>query len=179
MELLNEKDNLHFLVDNEFDIRYLSPIQSFVQWKMDNNLWDDYNELYHACRLVEQLKTQKEVWMDTHLLVKKERIIGVVLIVGGKIQALEKKYTIEKEAQSLLLKYFHIVEKGQGYGSLWLKSVIIPHYQEKKYERIYLNSSHPDSFPFYKRLGKLIATYEQPSDNHLYQRTGNCFLIDL
>jgi hypothetical protein len=102
--------------------------------------------------------------------------IGVLIIVGGDLKKLETKYDIKDD--SLLLKYFHITEKGNGYGSFWLRSVVIPHYRERGFKHIYVNSSHKDSFPFYKRLGSLIATYEQMSDNNLHCREGSCFLIN-
>ena len=177
MNLLAEKEDIRFLVDTNFDIKYLSPVQKYVQWKLENNKWDDYNELYHASRLIELLKTQDNIWMETHLLFKNEEINGVLLIVGGEIKKLENKYSIEDQEHSLLLKYFHIVEKGNGLGSYWLRSVILPYYKEKGYRQIYLNSSHPDSFSFYKHFGSVISQYEQSSDNNLFKRLGNSFLI--
>lgn len=82
-----------------------------------------------------------------------------MLIVGGNIAHLEAKYSIENEEKALLLKYFHIVEKGKGCGSFWLNSVILPYYKSKGYLNLYVNSSHPDSFPFYFRLGTKIVDY--------------------
>ncbi len=179
MLLLAEKEDLRFLVDTNFDIKYLSPVQKYVQWKLENNKWDDYNELYQASKMIERLKTQENIWMETHLLLKNEAITGVLLIVGGEIKKLENKYSVEDQEHSLLLKYFHIVDKGKGLGSYWLKSVILPYYEGKGFRQIYLNSTHPDSFPFYKRLGSVISQYEQPSDNNLFKRLGNSFLINI
>lgn len=179
MILLHNNQEIKCYVDTEFDIRYLSPVQKFVQWKLESNKWDDYNEFYHASKLIEQLKTHNDVWFDSHLLFKEDKIIGVLFIVGGKISQLEKKFSIGKEDESLLLKYFHIVEKGNGYGSLWLKSVIMPYYRGKGFKQIYLNSSHKDSFPFYSRLGIKISEYRQESDNRLNKRDGSSFLIKL
>lgn len=177
MILLFDNQDVKFYIDTKFEIGYLSPVQSYVQWKLENNHWDDYNELYHATRLIETLKAHHDVWFHPHLLVKEDKIAGVLLIVGGKIGRLENNYQIEEEDHSLLLKYFHILEKGNGYGSLWLKSVLIPYYREKGYNQIYVNSSHKDSFPFYGRLGRKIAEYEQESDNQLNIREGCSFLI--
>lgn len=175
--MLLVQENAKFAVDTAFDFRYLSPVGQYVQWKLDYNHWDDYNELYHASKLVEDLKKHTDVWFDTHCLFRDNIIIGVLLIVGGNLKKLETKYDIKD--QSLLLKYFHIVDKGNGYGSFWLKSVILPHYKQKGYQHIFVNSSHPDSFPFYNRLGSPIANYEQMSDNRLYKREGSCFRINL
>src|SRR5665647_3323361 len=147
MEVLLERENEKFVFDTAFDIKYLSSVGHYVQWKLENNHWDDYNELFHVAKLVEDLKKHADVWFDTHCLFRDNRIIGVLLIVDGDLKKLETKYEIKDK--SLLLKYFHIVDKGNGYGSFWLKSVIIPHYKQKGYQQIYVNSSHPDSFPFY------------------------------
>lgn len=177
MEVLLERNSEKFVLQKKFDITYLSPVGHYVQWKLENNLWDDYNELYHATKLTEDLKKQPNVWFDTHCLYRDDLITGVLLIVGGDVKKLETKYGIKDK--SLLLKYFHIIDKGNGYGSFWLKSVILPYYKLKGYQHIYVNSSHPDSFPFYKRLGSSIANYEQMSDNRLYRREGSCFLLNL
>ena len=179
MILLHDHQNLKFFVDTEFSIPYLSPIQKFVQWKLESDNWDDYNELYHASRLIETLRTYHDIWFESHSLFKEDKMIGVLFIVGGAIARLEERFVIEDETRSLLLKYFHIVEKGNGYGSLWLNSVVIPYYREKGYRQIYVNSSHKDSFPFYHRLGEKISEYEQQSDSHLNKRTGSSFLIRL
>ena len=177
MEVLFERKNEKFAIARSFDIKYLAPIGRYVQWKLENNHWDDYNELYHATRLTQDLKTYSDIWFDTHYLYRDDLIIGVLLIVGGNVGKLETKYDIEEE--SLLLKYFHIADKGLGYGSFWIKSVIIPYYKQKGFKQIYVNSSHKDSFPFYKRLGSLIANYERMSDNNLYPREGCSFLINM
>lgn len=179
MDLLSHHGDLKFFVDTGFDIKYLAPVQKYVQWKLENNQWDDYNELFHASRLIESLKAAPNVWFDTHLLYKNDVLIGVLFIVGGKIAGLEKTFNIENESRSLLLKYFHIQEKGNGYGSLWLTSAIIPHYREKGFKQIYVNSSHKESFPFYSRLGEKIAEYKQQSDNSKSTRIGNSFCIPL
>lgn len=179
MILLYHNQELKFYIDTEFNISYLSPVQRFVQWKLENKKWDDYNELYHASKLIEILKTHNDIWFDSHLLFKEDQIIGVLFIVGGKISKLEKRFRIENEDKSLVLKYFHIIEKGNGYGSLWLNSIIIPHYREKGFKQIYVNSSHKDSFPFYSRLGVKISEYKQESDNLLNKREGGSFLIKI
>ncbi|HEY3389520.1 MAG TPA: hypothetical protein VGK38_08125 [Prolixibacteraceae bacterium] len=177
MEVLFERGDATFVFDKEFDIKYLSPVARYVQWKLENHRWDDYNEFFHAVRLIEDLKLDRDVWFDTHCLLRDNLVTGVLLIVGGDLKKLETKYEIKDK--SLLLKYFHIVDKGNGNGSFWLKSVIIPHYKQRGYKHIYINSSHPDSFPFYKRFGSSVATYEQASDNNRYRRQGRCFLINI
>ena len=178
MEVLFEHENTSFCIENSPETEHLSPILSYIKWKLDSSQWDDYNEFFHACHWLEDLKKRSDVWFDMHLMLKNGVQIGVLLILGGAIQQLEPKYRIEDENQSLLLKYFHLTDKGNGYGSLWLKSVILPYYQKKGFKRIYVNSSHKLSFPFYRRFGKAIAEYRQESDNKLQQIEG-CFVIEL
>ncbi len=177
MEILLEKENLKFTVDKDFNLKYLTPILQYVGWKLENYRWDDYNEFYHATRLVAQYQSDPDLWFDTHLLLKDDSLIGVLLITGGKIRKLENRYEIADENQSLLLKYFHVADKGKGYGTLWINSVILPHYRQKNYRYLYVNSSHPASFLFYGRLGKQIAEYQQQSDNDRFTRQGSCFMI--
>ena len=88
-------------------------------------------------------------------------MIGCAFIVRGNIADNEGRYTIIEEKTALQIKYFHITEKGKGYGKNWLKEIIIPYYSELEYKRIYVNSSHPLSFAFYERLGERIANYTQ------------------
>ena len=91
MHLLAAKEDIRFLVDTNFDIKYLSPVQKYVQWKLENNKWDDYNELYHASKMIELLKTHENIWLETHLLLKNKVITGVLMIVGGEIKKTEKQ----------------------------------------------------------------------------------------
>ncbi len=177
MDLLYTAQNLKFYLDKTFSIKHLIPIQRYVQWKLENDKWDDYNEFYHATNFMEIIKSCNEIWLDSHLLSRNDKITGVLFIIGGEISKLEKINSCKEEMGSLLLKYFHIEEKGHGYGSLWLKSVIIPYYKEKGYNQIYVGSSHVESFPFYSRLGTKISEYEKLSDNNLNKRIGNRFLI--
>jgi hypothetical protein len=158
MQILQETEQIKFAVDTAFDSSYLLPVGRYMLWKLENRIWDDYNELYHATAFVENLKTYPDIWLHIHLFLKKDTISGVLFIVGGKISTLESRYQIEKEAESLLLKYFHITVKGQGYGSRWLKTVIMPYYKQKYYKKILVSSSHTASFPFYQQLGKQIAS---------------------
>lgn len=179
MQVLLKKDKEQFLLNKAFDISYLAPIARYVQWKLEHQ-WDDYNELFHATQYVEEIQKEEDVWMETHTIQRDDQQIGVLFIVGGAVQKLEPKYTIEREGQSVLLKYFHIIEKGKGLGSCWLNEVIKPYYRERNFKNIYVNSSHPASFPFYQRMGgSLITTYDRKSDNRRFKREGSCFQIRL
>ncbi len=179
MELLQERNNEKYWLYKEFDYEFLTPVAAYVFWKIQNKRWDDYNEMYHAAKLVEFLKDDQRLWFDTHVLYCNDNPAGVMLIVGGELKRFEKRFNIENEDQSLLLKYFHIIEKGRGYGSYWIKNVITPYYRQKGFKSIYISSSHKDSFPFYERFSHLISTYEQNSDNDIHKREGRCFLLSI
>lgn len=179
METLLIRSDEKFILQKKFDSRFMLPVSHFIQWKLDTGNWDDYNELYHATQLIEEIENDPEVWFESHCLIKNNALAGVLFIVGGKIRKRENRYEIKEEDKSLQLKYFHIIEKGQGYGSFWLSSVVMPHYRGKGFKQIYVNSSHMNSFAFYSRLGSWIADYEQWSDNRKYKRAGKSFLINL
>lgn len=177
--VIHQDDRGEFAVHTVFNIAYLSPIQQYVDWKFTHDEWDDYNEYHRACRMVEVLQQNPDVWFHTHTLFKHSHQIGVLLIVGGKIQTLEKKFTIAQEDQSLLLKYFHITMRGKGLGQFWITSVVCPYYNAKGFQSLYVNSSHRESFPFYERLGSQIATYQQESDHGMFVREGRCFQLKM
>lgn len=179
IHVLQQCANEEFIVDTDFQVGYLAPISRFVQWKLEAEQWDDYNELYHASHFLESIKREPGVWLETHLLRRDHALLGVLFIMGGKLQQVETKYQIDQEPQALILKYFHIIEKGKGYGNQWLKTVIFPHYKARAYRKLYASSSHASSFPFYERLGSEIAQYHQRSDNNHYERQGKCFMITL
>lgn len=179
MQVLHQRANEEFIVDQNFHFEYFAPIGSFVQWKLATQQWDDYNELYHATRVVEAIKREPRVWMETHLLRRDQQLIGVLFMLGGELTRVEQKYRIDNEQQALLLKYFHIIDKGKGYGHYWLNAVLFPYYKARGYSTLYTSSSHEPSFPFYQRLGSEIARYQQPSDNQCYTRQGRCFAMAL
>ncbi|GAA5024848.1 hypothetical protein GCM10011506_08740 [Marivirga lumbricoides] len=178
MKIIATKENkVNFKLYSNFENRLFLPIGKYVNWKLVNN-WDDYNELYHAIKYIESLNKIDEVWYEIHTIEEKEEIKGVVTIVGGNLNKLGIKSFINEE-DTLLLKYFHIVEKGKGYGSYWLKSIIIPYYSERGYNKIQVSSSHPKSFDFYRKIGTEIENYTKKSDNKLYERKCKSFLISI
>ncbi len=178
MKILDENAFGQFVLYTSFQSRFLSPIGQYVNWKLANGEWDDYNELFHATALIEKLQRNPVIWFDTHTLERDQQIIGVLFVVGGNIAALEENLQTPEE-KTLLLKYFHIAEKGKGLGSYWLQSVLLPHYLAREYDYIHVNSSHPASFQFYRRFGKQIGNYHRTSDNGKYRRKGASFLIPL
>ncbi|SNS17113.1 hypothetical protein SAMN05446037_100596 [Anaerovirgula multivorans] len=178
MKLLKKIDGYEFIVEKGFHIRYLEPILQNMLWKIRND-WDDYNELFHCCCLMESICRTLDTWIDTHFIKKNESIVGVVLIEGGKID-FNKYLKINGNLQkgnNAMLNYFHIMPEARGNGERWLREVIIPYYKEKGIDNIYLKSSHIRSFSLYQRLGTEVGQYSTKSDNHLYNRGGKIFKI--
>ncbi|MBL3656353.1 hypothetical protein [Fulvivirga sediminis] len=164
----------NFVIYKAFDSRLFSPIGKYVNWKLENS-WDDYNELYHAINYIESLKNLEGIWYEIHTIEKDGDIKGVVTIVGGDLNKLRVDKADAKN--TILLKYFHIIEKGKGYGSYWLKSVIMPYYYDQGFREILISSSHPKSFNFYNKIGEEVDTYYKTSDNGLYERISKTFVV--
>lgn len=168
------KDDLTFHIHTGFDKKFFSPIRSYVDWKLQNN-WDDYDELTHSLDFIYQLIRNKS-WFNIHTLEKQNEVKGVLTIVSADNDDMEHLNN-RKVEQTILLKYFHVVQKGAGLGSHWLRSVIMPYYHKKGYSHILVSSSHPKSFNFYRKFGSELKTFTKPSDNNKFQRICKTFLI--
>ncbi|MEL6191526.1 MAG: hypothetical protein AAFR66_05735 [Bacteroidota bacterium] len=177
MKTICTREDIQFVLHNTFESKLYLPIGTYVNWKLENE-WDDYNELYHAVRYIESLKEIEGVWYEIHTLEKNQEVKGVLTIVGGELDKLGMEQELHSST-TLLLKYFHLIEKGKGYGSYWLTSVIIPHYAARGFQSIHVNSSHPKSFPFYEKLGTEVSSSTKKSDNKLYARSCKTFLIGM
>ena len=163
-----------------FDIALLSPISEYVTWKISNNKWDDYNEFWNATQFSNELVKNEKVWFHTHTIKKKESVVGVVMIVGGKIDSIPGESDYQSPKNGLIIKYFHIVERGQGLGQFWIKSVLFPFYRNLGYDHFSVSTSHPHSFKFYKKLGaRHIRSYEKESDNGFLIREVRAYTIDI
>lgn len=177
MKVLGEKEDARFVLHTDFKSEFLLPIGQYVNWKLLNN-WDDYNELYHAVQFLVTIRDIDGVWFETHTIEKDEAIRGVIIMVGGKVKQVEPYCDLE-EKYTLLLKYFHIVDKGRGLGTYWLNSIIKPHYADKGFRHILVSSSHLQSFNFYEKMGKEVRTFTKHSDNGLFIRLCKSFLISI
>ncbi len=178
MKLLRTKKNdIDFVVYRSFQSRLFSPIGKYVNWKLENQ-WDDYNELYHSVSYIKSLKDIDGVWYEIHTMERNKQIKGVLTIVGGNIEKLGIENSIDVK-KTILLKYFHIVEKGKGYGRYWLNSIVSPYYFDRGFRNIYVSSSHPKSFDFYEKMGTEVKCYVKKSDNKLYERECKSFLIPI
>lgn len=174
---------MNYKVIRDIDYKALEPIEKNVQWKLLNN-WDDYNELHHCLSLLEKYKNIKEAWVNTHTVIKDEKTIGCLLIVGGKADFTSYKVEDEEEKIEFLkgkvmLNYFHVSPEERGIGEQWIRKEIIPFYKKLGVTNIYVKSSHKKAWSLYKRLGIEIGDYESVSDNYLYKRKGKIFRIKI
>ncbi|MED3728744.1 hypothetical protein HPB58_14500 [Priestia filamentosa] len=180
MKILSKFNGNEFSVSSEFNSNYLIPIIKNLLFKAKKD-WDDYDEVYHCCHLIEEVKTRKDMNMDFHIMKRDREHLGIALANTGlldfniffkePIQVKEDIYDI------LILNYFHICQEGRGNGERWLRDVIIPYYKTKGYRAIYMKSSHPRAFSMYARLGSEIGGYISYSDNKLFKREGKVFKI--
>jgi hypothetical protein len=178
MQKLYTSGDWSFFLSQAFHPRFLEPTGHYVQWKLANH-WDDYNELTHATWFFDEVQKKVPLEVDSHLLMKGEELKGALFIVRGNLPSIESRYPIPEPEKSLILKYFHIMEWGQGIGQRWLKEVIMPHYIKLGFTDIYLSSSHPKSFGFYEKFGNEIASYTSASDNGLLTREGKCYRVKI
>ena len=181
MEIISNINGVNLGISKGFKSEYLTPIIQNLLYKVENE-WDDYNEVYHCCKLIEGVKSNKNMNMDFHIMKKDEKYLGIALITSGMIDySLFFKELInieEEDSKVLIFNYFHISKEGRGNGERWLKK-IIQYYKEKNYKAIYLKSSHPKVFSMYNRSGKEIGEYSSKSDNNLFERKGKIFKISL
>jgi len=179
MEIIEKIDDINFGISNEFKSEYLTPIIQNLLFKAENE-WDDYNEVYHCCKLIEGVKNNDNMNMDFHIMKKDEKYLGIALVSSGIIDYkmfFKEPINIEEDHKDVLIfNYFHISKEGRGNGESWFKN-IIQYYKSKNYKTIYLKSSHPKVFSMYNRLGKEIGEYSSISDNGLFERRGKIFKI--
>lgn len=177
MQVIGSRGEAVFNLHRQFHTHLLRPVGEYVNWKLAHE-WDDYNELYHAIKYIERIKKQEGVWFETHTMEKNKILTGVLLIVGGRLTQFEDIVTYPQD-KTLILKYFHIVDKGKGYGTYWLKEIILPFYANREYEYLLVSSSHPKSFNFYRKTGQEIRSTLKKSDNGIYDRTVKLFSIPI
>lgn len=181
MEIINKLNGIDFGITNEFKSEYLIPIIQNLLFKAENQ-WDDYNEVYHCCNLIETVRRNKNMNMDFHIMKKGEKYLGIALVSSGILDYktfFKEPIQISEDTKDILIfNYFHISKEGRGNGEMWLKQ-IIEYYKSKHYKSIYLKSSHAKVFSMYNRLGLEIGEYSSHSDNNLFERKGKVFKIIL
>lgn len=144
-------------------------------------MWDDYNEVYHCCNLIENDRNNKD--MDFHVIMKDKKYLGITLVSKGNIDYKtffnEPIPLNENNIDVLIFSYFHISQEGRGNGQIWFRDIIMPYYKSKNFKTIYVKSSHQKVFSLYSRLGEEIGEYTSSSDNQLFVRKGKVFKITL
>lgn len=180
MKIIGNINNINIGVSTEFKSEYLEPIIKNLLFKVKNG-WDDYDELYHCCKLIESVKSNDNMNMDFHIMKKDEKYLGIILASRGTfgfdIFFKEPILIDEDDKDILILNYFHISPEGRGNGERWLSDFIMQYYKSKHYKAIYIKSSHPKVFSMYSRLGIEIGEYISSSDNELFIRNGKIFKI--
>ena len=180
MEIIHKINEINFGVATEFDSKYLTPIIQNLLFKAENE-WDDYNEVYHCCNLIEIVRKNKDMNMDFHVMFKDEKYLGIALVTKGNIDYktffIEPIPINENNKDVLIFNYFHISQEGRGNGQIWFRDIIIPYYKSKNFKTIYVKSSHQKVFSLYSRLGTEIGEYTSSSDNQLFVREGKIFKI--
>jgi hypothetical protein len=176
-ELFKDIDH-RYCISKEFKPEFLEVVSKYVTWKLKEG-WDDYNELYHASSFFEKIRSEKGIWIDSHLMYKDDQLEGTAFVIGGNIQKAETRTEIYEERKSILLKYFYILERGNGFGNKWLSKIILPYYQNLGYQNIYVTSSHESSFSLWKKHGHCLEEYIVSSDNKIFKRQGLFFEINL
>jgi hypothetical protein len=182
MEVLHNRNDISFGVANEFNSKYLTPIIQNLLFKVENE-WDDYNEVYHCCNLIERVRNNKDMNMDFHLMVKDKQYIGIALVSRGNIDTktfFKEPISLSENTNDILIfNYFHISQQGRGNGQFWFKDIIMPYYKAQNFKTLYVKSSHQKVFSMYSRLGEEIGEYTSSSDNQLFVRKGKVFKITL
>ncbi|WP_019390972.1 hypothetical protein [Priestia filamentosa] len=182
MKILSKFNSNEFSISSEFNSNYLTPIIKNLLFKAKRE-WDDYDEVYHCCCLIEEVRTSKHMNMDFHIMKRDGEHLGIALVNRGLLDLnifFKEPIQVKENIQDILiLNYFHICHEGRGNGEKWLRDVIIPYYRNKRYRAIYMKSSHPRAFSMYTRLGSEIGGYISYSDNKLFKREGKVFKIPL
>jgi len=180
---LYTKDDLQFCVSDSFESRFLLSLVENLKEKLLNDTWDDYNEIYHCCRIIHEFSRTPGLTMDFHTLRRGESLLGMVIITHGSIApdiyAQHGLHISDPIHEVALLNYFHIAPEGRGNGTFWIRDIVMPLYADLGYTAFYLKTSHPKVFPLYDRLGAVIGHYTQSSDNMIHQRKGRLYRLPL
>lgn len=180
--LLHTHQDFGYYVADEFASHMLVPLIRNLQDKAEHE-WDDYNEAYHGCRLIETVRKHPGMTMDFHYQQKDGKTSGIGIVTRGTLDPSvffpETFRWPEPDGSAVVFNYFHIAPESRGTGKYWLKNIILPYYAAQGFASLYVKSSHPKAFSLYGRLGSEVGEYRTPSDNGLYLRDGKIFRIAL
>ena len=166
--------------------KYLVPVKEYGNEKINNNMYDDWNELEHTTKWIQKIKNSleqnNEDILDIYYLKDKEKIIGVIFVLLGNnlIREFMKENNISSTSKRIAqLSCFHIIKDYRGIGKKWLESEVLKDLREQGIQEVYIKSSHNKALSLYDRIGTKIGNYLGISDNKLYQRLGYIYKINL
>lgn len=182
----------HFIIETEKDFEkartLLTPIQDWVNEKIENNMYDDWNEFEHNVEWLEQIKksilNKSGDILYAYDLRDNKDVVGVCFVLAGKnsINNFLKSSDIDElneKSDVCKLGPFHIMRQYRGIGRKMLENYVFPDLQKKGLHTVYIKSSHNKALSLYDRLGERVGTYIGISDNKLYQRLGYIFKIKI
>lgn len=168
--------------------KLMYPVIMYGKEKIENNMYDDWDEYKHTMGMINQLKQnlkeKQDLRIEIYCIEENNVIIGICFFIFGK--AYMKKFlekieesnfnTIDNCAQ---LTCFHILKKYRGIGTKWIKEIVFPDLVKNSIKEIYVKSSHNKALHFYQKLGEQVGQYIGISDNQLYQRLGYIYKINI
>ncbi len=184
-KLIQEKLLLETKDDFEKVKTLLGPIEDFIDEKIKNNMYDDWNEFEHTKKnlkeLEENILNKSGDMVYVYYLKDEDKIVGFCFVLAGnnKMRQFLEDNNFAIEEKVCQLHAFHIIKEYRGVGPEWLVNYIFPDLIEKEIHTVYFASSHNRAFPFYDRLGERVGTYIGSSDHKLYQRFGYIFKIKI
>jgi GNAT superfamily N-acetyltransferase len=182
-ELLNNKDKIQEMLPT-----LLNPVKKFNEEKIQLGMYDDWNEYLHDkntyTQIAEKIEAGENYNLYAYYIEYNNEIIATVFFINSKetIENIVKNSKLETEVNyksSVQLSGFHITKEHRGIGMRWLKERVFPNLIENGYNTVYVKSSHYKAFSFYEKLGYKIGKYIGISDNKLYQRLGNIYVINI
>ena len=145
----------------EFDEinKYLVPVKEYGNEKINNNMYDDWNELEHTTKWIQKIKNSleqnNEDILDIYYLKDKEKIIGVIFVLLGNnlIREFMKENNISSTSKRIAqLSCFHIIKDYRGIGKKWLESEVLKDLREQGIQEVYIKSSHNKALSLYDRI---------------------------
>ncbi len=166
--------------------KYLYPVKEYVQEKINNNMFDDWNEYTHSIKWLKScldlISKNSDSILDIYYLEDKGTIIGVIFALSGNKNILDflNENNVETNSKKVAqLSSFHILKDYRGIGKKWLQNEVLKDLKNQGIEEVYIKSSHNKALDLYNSLGTLVGNYMGISDSKLYQRYGYIYKIDL
>lgn len=181
-QLIKKKLVLKTAEDFEKAQMLLFPIQDFVNEKIKNNMYDDWNEFEHTKKNLQDLEeavlNNSGDTVCVYYLKDGDKVVGFNFVLAGNcaIKQFVQENHFSTEEKACQLRSLHIIKEYRGAGIRWLENIFVD-LARQGIDTVYLTSSHNRMFPFYDRLGERVGTYVGISDHKLYQRLGYIFKI--